>query len=306
MMPTLVDFSIFANVVAPSQDVQLKSALKYLRDFFNLDELAPDQMASTLSDFLKARSDAETCLKCASALNFSGTCALHFRPLQVFRENSHGHEIFVVRSSKCLSGKALEFLKRQKVSKLVGVSGLSDVQLRMTFENFNFETVEREVRAAALAARDTASNGRWLVLGGVRGCGKTHLATAILLQVLQSGQPGRFWLVSELMAKLRSGHSDGSHDSLLDSVKSVTCLVLDDFGGKQKTTEAVFDYLFQLVDYRYRNNLQTVFTTNFVTPRELIDSTDIGIAPVISRIYERGNWVSISKCKDFRIHTRAA
>ena len=42
--------------------------------------------------------------------------------------------------------------------------------------------------------------------------------------------------------------------------KGVQCLVLDDL-GKQRNTEAAWDYLYQIINYRYENKLQTIVTT---------------------------------------------
>ena len=49
--------------------------------------------------------------------------------------------------------------------------------------------------------------------------------------------------------------------STINKFKRVSCLVLDNL-GKERTTDAGVDYLHQIVDYRYRNELQTVVMTN--------------------------------------------
>ena len=90
--------------------------------------------------------------------------------------------------------------------------------------------------------------------------------------------------------------------ALIDNYKNVPVLVLDDL-GKEKQSDAARDYLFQIIDYRYRHELQTIITTNAFTPDELAswppDGADF-IIPIISRLLENGKWVAISKAPDKR------
>ena len=83
--------------------------------------------------------------------------------------------------------------------------------------------------------------------------------------------------------------------------KRVPCLVLDDW-GKEKTTEARLDYLFQIIDYRYRNGLQTILTTNAFNMEGLKKRWNADmIEPLVSRILENGAWVTIHASENFRL-----
>lgn len=71
-----------------------------------------------------------------------------------------------------------------------------------------------------------------------------------------------FRTVPELLGELRQAdwdHTDffGLQQKFID----VPCLILDDW-GKEKATEKGMEYLYQIIDYRYRKELQTVVTTN--------------------------------------------
>ena len=94
---------------------------------------------------------------------------------------------------------------------------------------------------------------------------------------------------------------DSNYFSLMRMFQEVPCLVLDDW-GQEKNTQAGMDYLHQIIDYRYLNNLQTVITTNAVNASELsVKSGTDFIAPIISRMAEKGRWINIKNADDYRL-----
>jgi DNA replication protein DnaC len=145
-----------------------------------------------------------------------------------------------------------------------------ELQKQMTFNNFDWRRVnllpeQRESleEAYRLALDYAKSPGSWLVFQGVTGCGKTHLASAIVNYRYQAGKPALFVVVPEFLDHLRSTFSPESkvsYDQLFESVKTTPLLVLDDF-GEQATTPWAQEKLYQVINYRYNAQLPTVITT---------------------------------------------
>jgi len=141
----------------------------------------------------------------------------------------------------------------------------------MTFEKFDYKRVnlppeQREnLEQAFRVALDFAqSPDGWLVLMGVTGCGKTHLAAAIANYRLQAGKPALFLVVPEFLDHLRSAfspESKASYDQLFESVKKAPLLIMDDF-GEQSATSWAQEKLYQVINYRYNARLPTVITTS--------------------------------------------
>jgi DNA replication protein DnaC len=107
----------------------------------------------------------------------------------------------------------------------------------------------------------------WLVFQGENGCGKTHLAAAIVNYRYQHKQPALFIVVPDFLDHLRytfRPESKVSYDQLFESVKTTPLLVLDDF-GKQTTTPWAQEKLYQVINYRYNARLPMVVTTNCST-----------------------------------------
>ena len=143
----------------------------------------------------------------------------------------------------------------------------------MTFDTFkkrgNLPLDQRENldKAFHLALDFAKSPDGWLVLMGENGCGKTHLAAAIVNYRYQIEKPALFIVVPDFLDHLRSTFSPESkisYDRLFESVKSTPLLVLDDF-GKQTTTPWAQEKLYQVINHRYNARLPTVITTNCTT-----------------------------------------
>ncbi len=150
-------------------------------------------------------------------------------------------------------------------------------------ERFTFETLLPEGRssdqpararyaAAVEAARRFADQPEgWLVLSGVPGCGKTHLAAAIVNQAIERGSPALFFTVADLLDRMRASYDDDAeiaYDRLSEQVRDAPLLVLDDLDGYSETAWAREKFV-QVVSHRFHAALPTVFTS--VTVPEEID-----------------------------------
>ena len=160
-----------------------------------------------------------------------------------------------------------------------------ELQKSMTFDNFDWRRVnllpeqrQNLEQAYRLAIDFAKSPDGWLVLQGVTGCGKTHLAAAVVNYRYQARQPARFVVVPDFLDHLRATftpESKVSYDQLFESVKNATLLILDDF-GEQSTTPWAQEKLYQVINYRYNARLPTVITT-----RSSLDEIE---SPVSSRL----------------------
>jgi DNA replication protein DnaC len=166
-----------------------------------------------------------------------------------------------------------------------------ELQKSMTFINYkrrNDLSIEQQdnMDAAYRLAFDFAKNPEgWLVFMGETGCGKTHLAAAIVNFRYEIGKPALFVVVPDFLDHLRSAFSPESkvsYDQVFESVKTAPLLVLDDF-GEQSTNQWVKEKLFQLINYRYNSRLPTVITTR-LSLDEIMAEVDGSIS---SRLVDR-------------------
>lgn len=134
-----------------------------------------------------------------------------------------------------------------------------------TFENFRQLKGTREALLAFRMMASRKASWHMLLCYGSAGCGKTHLCEALSIELLKSGIRVRVneWptLIRYFKQKMH-GEYPGEYDELFDRYCKLPWLILDDvgMGGIGSTWEwGEFD---ELINYRYRNNLPTVITTN--------------------------------------------
>ena len=104
----------------------------------------------------------------------------------------------------------------------------------------------------------------WILLSGITGCGKTHLASAIANELAASETPVLMLTVPSLLDRLRATFAPDAPQTfseLYNLVESVDVLVLDDLGAQSSTAWAA-EKLFQLLNERHVRGLPTVITTN--------------------------------------------
>ncbi len=139
-----------------------------------------------------------------------------------------------------------------------------------------------------------------LLLLGTCGVGKTHLAVALLKQVIvEKGDGGVFYDFRDLLREIQASWNSISQTSELDVLRPVLearVLVLDELGAN-KPTEWVRDTIAHIINCRYNDKKLTIFTSNFLdTPAKAGEETltdRIG-ARLRSRLYEM--------CREVEIH----
>jgi DNA replication protein DnaC len=144
-----------------------------------------------------------------------------------------------------------------------------------TFENFDtsFPNASRSLYAASLYARKFADNypvmteGSGLLFTGTIGVGKTHLAVAILQQlVIEKGVKGIFCDYRELLKEIQASYNKQSQTSELDVLAPIfdcEVLVLDELGAV-KPTDWVWDTVSLVINSRYNRKRTTIITTNYL------------------------------------------
>ena len=164
---------------------------------------------------------------------------------------------------------------------MVGQQRLADANIPRRYQHCtiaNFaaynESLEKAVDRAQRIVDTFPATAKGLFLEGQPGVGKTHLAVAVLRQVIQtSGAFGLFYDTRDLLRIIRSTYDASIRTTELEVLRPVMTadlLVLDDLGA-EKTSEWVEETMNLIVNTRYNERRLTLFTSNYP---DIPDDTD--------------------------------
>jgi DNA replication protein DnaC len=154
-----------------------------------------------------------------------------------------------------------------RVKKLFDQSKLGARFLNRTFEAFK---VTEENKLAFESAKKYSTDfqkfkaeGIGLNFNGAYGTGKTHLAAAITIDLINRGIPVIMGTTITLLGKFKEAYDRRESESeIIDLYSTIDLLIIDDL-GKERVNEWVLEKLYLIINNRYENNLPLVITTNY-------------------------------------------
>ena len=170
-----------------------------------------------------------------------------------------------------------ECVKLSRGDRLFRNAKIPDRYTHCDFENFAIprspdRSIERaKIIAAKFVDEYPMSQPFGLLFMGPQGIGKTHLAVAIIKQLIKlKSVPCLFCTFHELLKQIQNSYnpvSKTSEISLLQPVVETEVLVLDELGA-QNPSEWVQDEVAYVLNYRYNNQKVTIITTNYLDEPE--------------------------------------
>lgn len=200
--------------------------------------------------------------------------------------------------------------RKKKVLRQLAQSGMKKRFLSRTFANFQTDTPERA--RAYKVAKEYAdnftthkANGDGLYIEGTFGTGKTHLAAAIAIQLMEQGYNVIFKTADDLLLDIKATFDEKSHEEhrVLERMKNCELLVIDDI-GKEQATDWSTSQLYAIINDRYECQKPLIITTNFnETDLVAVESPKgVGshrIEAILSRLHETCCLMTMS-WKDWR------
>ena len=195
-------------------------------------------------------------------------------------------------------------LRKQKIESILGKSGIKKRYLSRTIDSFS---VTAENKRSFEVATDYIKNfreyftqGKGLYLEGPCGTGKTHLAIAIALAIINTGVPVICKTSIDILGDIKrcyERNSEVTEEEVLEAYKTVDLLIIDDL-GKEQVTEWSVPVLYSILNERYEALLPTIITTNYNTTalaEKLSAKGDTETATaIISRFVESSKRVTMS------------
>ncbi len=139
-------------------------------------------------------------------------------------------------------------------------SGLENQLKTCTFKNFQTDSEwQRQMKASA--AEFVKSDSIGFFIGGQSGCGKTHICTAIIGNFIKQGLSARYFVWREDSTILKAIVNDREYTERINEFKTADVLYIDDLFKQKNITDADIKLAFELIDYRSRQRLKTIIST---------------------------------------------
>jgi DNA replication protein DnaC len=139
----------------------------------------------------------------------------------------------------------------------------------------NVEVHKKIANAFIVNYIDFERQGRGLyIYSQTKGSGKTMLACCLCNEIIERyGVSAKFMSVPDFVEQIKDKR-EGSKEKI-DALYQVRLLILDDIGAQTGKQEWIDNALFRLIDYRKREFLPTIFTSNCDSEKLEMDSRTV-------------------------------
>ena len=164
-----------------------------------------------------------------------------------------------------------------KTHRMLRLGGIPGARKEYNFFSFLPVMGTEEALEAAVALAFGKTETKWLLLYGISGNGKTHLAIATGIEMLKRGIVIRFIKTADMLSEFRramDAKGEVSCDELIQWYKDVDCLILDDIGVEYQTPWSVA-------------KLEEIITSRWETKKYLIATTNKDINELSDRVRSR-------------------
>ena len=202
---------------------------------------------------------------------------------------------FRIRGEEIVS-RQCECIKTRKSLYLMSQSGIKKSAEEKTLDNFNASEVwQIGMRQKAREYIEEKSD-KWFFVGGQSGCGKTHICTAICMELIKKGNSLIYMKWADATRELKDSMNDFYYEEIIQKYKDIDVLYIDDFfkvqAGKEPSSSDV-RIAFEILNSRLLTNKKTIISSEF-SLNSMLDYDEA----TISRVYEKAGEYIINIGKD--------
>ncbi len=174
-------------------------------------------------------------------------------------------------------------LRRELILAALHSSGLASLIKEQSFETFSLDYYENNDKLMmshnvnamkSFAENFSKENGQSWLFVGATGLGKTHLSTAVAVELIKKGVDVVYESTQQIMTDFETVRfsSNSASDREMPDLARYTdaeLLIMDDL-GTELTTQYTVSCLYNIINTRINRNLSTIISTN-LTQKELRD-----------------------------------
>jgi DNA replication protein DnaC len=176
-----------------------------------------------------------------------------------------------------------EFDRNKKIHEMEMFITHQTKQIPPRYINASFNNFQPQSEGQSVLVRELMKKHCSAILFGKNSTGKTHIAFSMVHHLAEKGIASKYIRAPDLFNIVRGSFSDKSLEKVIEDLKTVTYLIIDEV-DKKFGSQTEFLSLHQIIDHRYNYEKHTMLITNS-EKEELIDV--IGLAS-FDRVSEDG------------------
>lgn len=250
---------MFAGRKFPSSEERLQSLMSHLliKAFQKQNPDVPNEAYKrslpSLNQFVR---EQENCAKCTGLESCTNIVPGHCSELV-------GYESYIdLKMKKCNRLEAFEEMKKRQ--ELLKSHKIPKSVLSSTFETIDFDeradVIMQAIEYCESFQKGIPRNG--LYLHGNFGVGKSHIAAAVANYLTGLGIDCFMIYVPDFVQEVYQSIQKGNTHQLIDAVKQVKVLILDDIGAENLNPWIRDEIFGAILQHRMAEELTTIFTSN--------------------------------------------
>lgn len=192
------------------------------------------------------------------------TCSIHGEYEPILVKSFDGQRDIELSCQKCVESKKVTDDKKE----VLVAAGIPKRFLGSSFENFkpskDSDLNYRSMIKYCKKFNEIKSNGTSLILCGLPGTGKTHLACGLVMALIDAGYHAKYTTSYKMFAHIKSTYNKASTEHETQVIqKYISCdlLVIDEV-GVQFGSDAEKVLFYQVINGRYEDVLPTILISN--------------------------------------------
>jgi len=188
----------------------------------------------------------------------------------IAERNSDGSYTFTLTAC----GKTKDMMQKQRIQKNLDTRFATDGYTKATFDDFRLDTESRR-KALEYAkkfvleySKDNYMDG--LYIHGKYGSGKTYLLSAIANELAIKGVKTTIVFFPDLCRELKRTMFKDDSEEIINDLKNVDVLVIDDFGAENLTAYIRDDVLGPILNYRWSMS-KPFFIASNLSNQEIVE-----------------------------------
>lgn len=175
-----------------------------------------------------------------------------------------GEDDYEVQVKTCECDKARRSLRNLKAS------GLERVLKKYTFDNYIAESEWQKIVLEKAKKYLTCGEKSWFFVGGASGSGKSHICSAISIELLRQNKEVKYMLWIDDSRKIKNDNYEGN-GTLIEYYKNVEVLYIDDLfkvgrglgDDWQRPTQGDVKLAFEILNAREHRGKVTIISTEY-------------------------------------------